>query len=111
MATPKQLVDNQANVTADTIETLFTAPTTGNGVIIDAFTASNTSQVNASYKAYITSISGTIENPQQPFKVVVWDDIDLGAGLINQLIPPGGKLSTETSATNSIYFTVSGKEV
>lgn len=111
MATPKQLIDNKANTIANTIQTLFNAPDTGNGVIIDAFTASNTSSANASYKAYITSASGTIANPQQPFQVVVWGRKDLGSGLVNHLIPPGGKLSMETSALDSVYFTVSGKEV
>ena len=111
MATPIQLVGNLANSTADTIQTLYSDDGTGNGTIIDSFTASNSSTVNRSYKAYITNSSGTIENPQQPFKVVVWGDLDLGVGLLNQLIPPGGKLSMETSAANAIYFTASGKKV
>lgn len=111
MATPIQLVKNQTNSTADTIEVQYTAPLGGNGVIIDSFTASNTSIVNSSYKAYITDADETIQNPQRPFKIVVWGEIDLGSGLINQLIPPGGTLSTEQSTAESIYFTVSGKEV
>ena len=111
MATPVRLVANSANSLADTIETFYTAPAGGNGVIIDAFTAANTGSVNASYKAYISSSTGDIQNPQEPFRIVVWGEADLGEGLINHLIPPGGRLSMECSAANRIYFTVSGKEV
>ena len=111
MATPKQLVSNVANPSIDTIKVFYTDDGTGAGTVIDAFTAANTSTVNASYKAYITTNTGTIENPQQPFKIVVWGDFDLGTGIINQLIPPGGTLSMESSAIDSIYFTVSGKKV
>ena len=111
MATPKQLVDNKTNSTSDTVEIFYTDDGTDNGTIIDAFTASNSSTSNKSYKAYITSSGGTVANPQQPFQVVVWGELDLGSGVVNQLIPPGGTLSMEASAANSIYFTVSGKKV
>jgi len=111
MATPKQLVSNLANISPGSIQVFYTDDGADNGTIIDAFTASNTSTVNASYKAYITTSSGTTANPQQPFQVVVWGDFDLGSGVVNQLIPPGGTLSMESSAADSIYFTVSGKKV
>jgi len=111
MATPVNIVKNEPNTSVDTIQTFYTAPATGSGVIIDAFTVSNTSAVNASYKAYIVPSGGTAANPQKPFQVVVWGEVDLGSGLVNQLIPPGGTLRMESSAINSIYFTVSGKEV
>ena len=108
MAT-KQIVDNFVNSTADTIQTAYTAPLT-NGVVIESFTASNNSGINASYKAYIVSNFG-VEKAQRPFKIVVWGEIDLGIGLVNQIIPAGASLRLESSAIDSIYFTVTGREV
>ena len=107
--TTKQIVDNFSNTIADTVQTIFTAPTDKN-VVIESFTAANNSGVNASYKAYIVSILEK-EFPQRPFKIGVWGEIDLGIGLVNQIIPAGGSLRLETSAIDSIYFTVTGREV
>lgn len=105
----KQIVDNLTITVIDTPQTLYTAPV-GQDVVIESFTASNTSNVNASYKAYIVSASGA-ERPQIPFKVVVWGENDLGIGIVNQVIPAGGSLKLEVSALNSIYFTVTGREI
>lgn len=107
--TTKQIIDNFSNSIADTIQSPYAAPATKN-VVIESFTAANNSGVNASYKAYIVS---TLEKefPQRPFKVVVWGEIDLGIGIVNQIIPAGGSLRLESSAIDSIYFTVTGREV
>ena len=108
MAT-KQIIDTFSNSIANTVEAAFTSPDT-NGVVIEAFTASNNSGINASYKAYIVTDGGD-EKAQRPFKIVVWGEIDLGVGLVNQIIPAGASLKIESSAINSIYFTVTGREV
>lgn len=105
----KQLVDNFFNNVVDAPQTAFTAPST-KSVTIDSFTVSNNSTVNASYKAYIKSSAGSL-TPQIPFKIVVWGENDLGVGVVNQVIPPGGSLQVESSALNSLYFTVSGREI
>ena len=107
MAT-KQITDNFSNTVADTIQ-----PCTSvieKNMVIESFTATNNSKVNASYKAYIVTADG-IEKPLRPFKVVVWGELDLGVGLVNQVIPAGGLLKVESSAIDSIYFTASGREV
>ena len=101
-----QLSDNFINTVVDTPEVAFTAGE--NSVIIDAFTATNNSTVNASYKAYIKTASGSLQ-PQIPFTIVVWGENDLGIGIVNQTIPPGAQLMVEASALDSIYFTVSGR--
>jgi len=105
----KQLVDNFVNSQVDAAQVAFTAPATI-AVTIDSFTAANNSQVNASYKAYIKTSTGVL-SPQVPFKVVVWGENDLGIGIVNQVIPPGGSLQVESSALDSLYFTVSGREI
>ena len=102
-----QILSNVTNTIVDTPQTLFTAGS--RGVVIESFTAANNSAVNASYKAFI--VSTDTEQPQRPFKIVVWGEIDLGIGVVNQVIPPGAELKLETSALDSIYFTATGREV
>lgn len=104
-----QIVDNFSVAVVDTIETAFEADPS-KGYVIEAFTAVNNSQVNASYKAYIVTSSGLVK-PIVPFKVVVWGKLDLGIGINNQIIPAGGFLRVESSAIDSIYFTVTAREV
>ena len=102
-----QLVDNFLNTFVDTPQVAGTISTV-NDIAIDSFTVTNNSAVNASYKAYIKSDTGIL-TPIIPFKVVVWGDNDLGIGIVNQVIPKGGSLQVESSALNSLYFTVSGR--
>ena len=114
MANQILLVDNRSNQVANTTNVFYTDDGEGQGTVIDSFTASNPDTlagVSASYKAYIVSQTGDESIPQKPFQVVVWGEIDLGLGLVNQLIPPGGTLRMEASDTNRIYFTVSGRKV
>ena len=103
-----QILSNAVNTTIDTPEILFTAGT--KGVIIESFTAANNAGVNASYKAYIVEQDGT-QQPQIPFKIVVWGENDLGIGVVNQIIPAFGTLKLESSSLNSIYFTATGREI
>ena len=102
-----QIADNFKNTAIDTVQTVFTASTSA--VVIESFTAANNSAVNASYKAYILSPTST--QPQVPFQIVVWGEIDLGIGVTNQVIPLGSTLKVESSALDSIYFTITGREV
>jgi len=110
MATSILLVNKGVNTLVDTPESIYTSPVNGNGTIITAVTAANNSTSNKSYKAYIVSAGESAINPQTPFRIVIWADIDVGTGIDGQTIPPGGKLYVEASAADSIYFTVSGKE-
>lgn len=103
-----QIVDNKVNTIANTVQEFYTSPA-GQSTMIESFTASNTSDVNASYVAYIQSDGGVLQ-AQIPFRVVVWGDNDLGIGIVNQVIPPGGSLRIESSAIDSIYFTVTGRQ-
>jgi hypothetical protein len=102
-----QIVDNAVNSIVDTIETVFTNG--ASGMLIESFTAVNNSTVNASYKAYI--VNSAVGQPQVPMTIVVWGENDLGIGIVNQVIPPNATLRVEASALNSIYFTVTGREV
>ena len=73
-----QILSNAVNTVANTRQVLFTAGTSP--VVIDSFTAANTSGVNASYKAYIISTS-TVQ-PQIPFEIVVWGKNKPGIGIV-----------------------------
>ena len=110
MATSILLVNKGVNTLADTPESIYTSPTNGNGTIITAVTVANNSTSNKSYKAYIVADGEVAENPQTPFRIVIWADIDAGTGIDGQVIPPGDSLYVEANAANAVYFTVSGKE-
>ena len=110
MASSTQLVNKGVNTIADTPQSIYTSPAAGNGTIITAVTAANNSLSNKSYKAYIVDEGEVAENPQLPFRIIIWADIDLGTGIEGQTIPAGGSLYVEANAANAVYFTVSGKE-
>ncbi len=110
MATSKSLVNKGVNTIADTPQSIYTSPSRGNGTIITAVTVANNSTSNKSYKAYIVGEGESVVNPQTPFRIVIWADIDAGTGIDGQTIPAGGSLYVEASAANAVYFTVSGKE-
>lgn len=110
MATSKQIISKKANTTADIAEEIYESPSRGGGTVITAFTATNTDTVNRYYRAYIVPKDEDVNNPQIKYRIVVWGEIDLGAGIDGQVIPPGGKLYVESSAPDSIYFTLSGRE-
>lgn len=104
------LVLNQQSAVADTIETFYTSPLTGSGTIIKAFTASNDSGINRSYKAYIFDSTGSVVNAIVPFKIIIRQRFDLASSAVNQVIPVGGTLRMESSLANSILFYVTGNE-
>ena len=110
MATSKQITSKAVNTAADTPQEIYESPDKSGGTIITAFTATNTVDVNRYYRAYITPKGDDIDNPQIKYRIVVWGEMDLGAGIDGQVIPPGGKLYVESSAPDSIYFTLSGRE-
>jgi hypothetical protein len=95
--------------TVDTITTLYTSPSSGNGTTITAFTAANSSGANASYKAYVYDSAGTAVDPAVPLKIVVRNRFDLGASIVNQIIPAGGTLRIENNIANSLSFKITGE--
>lgn len=102
------LANSTQNSSANTIEVFYTSPSSSDGTLITAFSATNSSGANASYKAYIFDSSGTVLEPVVPLKVVVRDRFDLAPTITNQLIPSGGTLRMESSTANSVTFRVSG---
>jgi hypothetical protein len=104
----KVLVGNSRSALADTVEVFYTAPSTGSGTRIKAFTASNNTESSANYKAYIYPAAGPDPEPVIPQTIVVRDRADNGAAIINQVIPAGGTLRMESSDANSINFYVTG---
>lgn len=102
------LVNSRQSLTANSIETFYTSPT---GTVITAFTATNNTDSNKTYKAYIFDSSGTVLPSVIPLKIVIRNKTDLGSPIINQFIPQNGSLRIESSEANSIAFRVSGKEL
>lgn len=105
------LVQSYQSVTADTIETVYTSPPAGAGTIITAFTATNNTASNRTYRAYIYAADGLSLSAVVPLKIVVIDRFDSGAGIVNHLIEPGGILKFESDLASSISLRVSGKEL
>ena len=100
-----RLANNFSNTVVDTLETAYSSAATGSGTRIDSFTASNDSTVNASYNVYINDGVNPVKAIIKD-KMIVWGTNDLGIGLVNQVIPPNSTLQVESTAINSIYFTV-----
>jgi hypothetical protein len=103
-----RLINNFSNTVIDTVETAYSSAATGDGTRIDSFTASNDSTVNASYSVYINDGINPVKAIIKD-KIIVWGTNDLGIGLVNQVIPPSATLQVESTAINSIYFTVAGQ--
>lgn len=106
--TIKSISVNFSNTVIDTPQIVFTA---SKDTKIDAFTATNNSSVNASYQAYIVPNGASANTPIIPFEIVVWGENKLGLGLVNQVVPSGASLQVESSQIDSIYFTISGREI
>lgn len=102
------IANNYANTSIDTPQVVFTA---SESTKIDSFTVANNSNANASFQAYIVSEGEAAQFPQIPFEIVVWGENKLGIGIVNQIVPKGGTLQVESSALNSLYFTISGREI
>lgn len=105
------LVNSVQNIVVDTIETFYTAPASGGGTRITAFSASNNTTSSKTYKAYIFDASGTVLSAVVPQKIIVRDRFDLAPSIVGQLILPGGTLRMESSAATSIAFRVTGNEL
>lgn len=106
MAKDSVLVDGVTATLADTLEVIYSA---SEDTLIKAVTASNATNVNASYVMHIVNAAGDITKPEIPFRVVVRLKADLAAEVVNQVIPKNGSLRIETSAADSISFRVTGR--
>lgn len=111
MAINVVLVNSEQSNVANTIEIFYTSPPTGEGTIITAFTATNNTGSNRTYKAYIFDSTGAVLPAVAPLRIIIRNRFDLGSGVINQFIPPGGTLRMESDLASSIVFRVSGKEL
>ena len=108
--TNKQLVDNKQTTAANTAESVYTSPSTQKGTLITNFTATNSTAVNRSYKAYIVT-SGSAIIPLVPKRTLETDETDVPPEISGQFMPAGSQLFVESSAATSISFTVSGREI
>ena len=105
------LVNSAANSISDTIQPFYTSPSGGAGTRISAFTATNNTDSNKIYEAFIYGPSQTGLGAVMPRKIVITNKFDTGGALINQLIPPGGSLNMRTNIAGSIDFRVTGDEL
>jgi len=105
------LVNSAQSIVANTIEIFYTSPDGGTGTVITAFTATNNTDSNRSYKAYIYDATGTLLQAIIPLKIIIRSKVDLGSPIVNHFIPENGTLRMESDLASSIVFRVSGKEL
>ena len=106
MAKDSVLVNGAFTTLPDTLQVIYTAT---DDALIKAVTASNTTEINASYEMNIVPEDDDTTKPEIPFRVVPRLRADTGAEVVNHVIPKGGTLRVSTSAANSIAFRVTGR--
>lgn len=107
--TSQLLVLSAQNTAADTIESIYDAPSDGNGTEVRNFTATNNTDSNKTYIAYIFAATGSEFEAVTPRTILVRDRASLAPEMVNQVIPAGGSIRVESSAAESVAFTISGK--
>jgi|GEM_PF-4364701 len=109
MANEFTLVAGIRNSAANTAEAIYSA---GDNTIITAFTVTNNTGVNRSYRAYIYDSSGNSTGAITPLKFVKNNSgYDLAPSIVGHIIPVGGTLRVESSEANSLVFRVTGRLV
>lgn len=105
------LANGVKNTVADTPQTIYTSPAAGAGTIITAFTATNNTTANRTFKAYIYASGETSAPAILPLKVLIRNKFDPGSAIVNHVIPAGGSLRVESDLADSISFYVTGNEL
>jgi hypothetical protein len=105
------LVNGAQNTVADTVQTFYTAPADKAGTVITAFTATNNTDSNKTYRAYIFAPGATTAEATTPLKILVIDAFDPGNAIVNHLIPAGGTLRMESNFVDSVAYRVTGNEL
>jgi hypothetical protein len=105
------LVNSVQNSLSNTIQTFYTSPADGAGTVITAFTATNNTGSNRTYKAYIFASGATSVEAVTPLKIVIRNRFDPGNAIVNHVIPPGGTLRMETDLLDTIVYRVTGNEL
>lgn len=92
--------------TTTTADSMYTAPASSSGVRIVAFSASLTTGTET-YNAFIGA-TATDATKVISAKSITGPNEDLGAALINQVIPAGQSLFIQVSTGTTISFRCSG---
>ena len=108
MANEYTLIANAQSSVADAVEILFTAD---EDTQITAFTATNNTGVNRSYRVYIYDSTSTPEANSPTKFVTSLRGFDLAPAIIGHLVPKGGTIRVESSAANSLVFRATGQLV
>ena len=79
--------------------------------LITAFTATNNTGVNRSFKAYIYSATGSPQATSPNKFVTALRGFDLAPAIVGHVIPKGGSLRVESNAASSLVFRATGRQV
>jgi len=95
------------------LQTLYTAPSSGAGTRVIAFTASNDSASPETYDLHIVPNGGSADSTNKIVPagaVAATNGTDVPAEPQNHLIPAGGTLQVKVSTINTIAFRATGIE-
>lgn len=107
MANELALITGFQSNAANSIEVVYLAT---KATLITAFSVTNNTSVNRSYKAYIYGADGAAVPAITPIKFVTSNKgYDLSPPILGQIVPAGGTIRVESSAANSLVFHAAGK--
>jgi hypothetical protein len=92
------LVENKFNDVVDVVEVFYTAQA---ATRIESFTASNNTETQQDYDAYL----GSNTNAIIPHQYIARDKNHLGSGIVGQVVNAGDSLSVRSSGGISFYVT------
>lgn len=102
------LISDFQNSASDTPEIAYSADV---NTLITAFTVTNNTSVNRSYKAYIYDVSGSPSGAVAPLTFVKSNSgYSLVSPLIGHIVPAGGTIRVESSLNDTLIFTATGRE-
>lgn len=107
MANETPLIEGFSNAKTNTVEIAYLA---SKDTLITAFTVTNNTGVNRSYKAYIYDSVGNASGAVQPRKfVTAIRGFDLAPAIVGHIVRKGGTIRVESSAAGSLVFRASGQ--
>ncbi len=107
MAIDSALVEGFQNASANSVEVAYSAAV---DTLITAFTVTNNTGVNRSYRAYIYDSAGNATPAVVPLKFVTANKgFNIAAPILGHIVRKGGSIRVESSAESSLSFWVSGQ--
>lgn len=107
MAIDSALVEGFQNSAENAVEIVYSASA---DTLITAFTVTNNTGVNRSYRAYVYDSAGNATPAIVPLKFVTANrGFNIASPILGHIVRKGGSIRVESSAASSLAFWVSGQ--